>query len=214
MMKTIKQKVLLIAVGGIFLLSLLLIFLAIGKLFLIHEATQEAKKESIFLEKTQFQPILKHPAKFTMNGQFIQANEKQMLYHERPKKGQVLGTITFPTLHKSYPIVEGTDDASLKSGVGHYVGSVLPGETDNSVLAGHRDTVFTGLGKLKTGDVIIIKTYAGTFTYIINNHRIVNGDDRTVIVPSDHAMLTLVTCYPFNYIGHAPQRYIITADLK
>jgi sortase A len=208
------KKTVLWIVGGIFILSLLLILLSIGKLFGIHETMQNAKKEILIQEKTDLKPILTALAQFSMNGQFIkEENQNHLLYQKRPKRGQLFGTITFPSLHQSFPIVEGTDDDSLKAGVGHYEGSVLPGETDNSVLAGHRDTVFTKLGTLKPGDKIIVKTYAGVFTYTMTGHRIVDADDRTVIVPSDHAMLTLVTCYPFHYIGHAPKRYIITADL-
>jgi sortase A len=90
---------------------------------------------------------------------------------------------------------------------------VLPGEKDNCVLSGHRDTVFAGLGKLKKGDLVIARTSAGAFTYRITGIRIVRSNDRTVIVPTDHAVLTLSTCYPFNYVGNAPKRYVLIADL-
>ena len=101
----------------------------------------------------------------------------------------------------------------LKKGIGHFIQSVLPGEEDNCVLSGHRDTVFTKLGKLKIGDQLIVQTSAGTFTYEIKLIRIVDKDDKTVIVPTDHAVLTLTTCYPFLFIGSAPNRYILSADL-
>jgi len=90
---------------------------------------------------------------------------------------------------------------------------VLPGEKDNCVLSGHRDTVFAKLGKLKLEDQLIVQKSAGTFTYEIKRIRIVNKDDKTVIVPTNDAVLTLTTCYPFNFIGSAPERYIISADL-
>jgi len=101
----------------------------------------------------------------------------------------------------------------LYHGVGHFTQSVLPGEEDNCVLSGHRDTVFSGLGKMKLGDQLIVQTSAGTFTYEVSGIRIVDKDDRTVIVPTDHAVLTLTTCYPFIFFGDAPQRYIISADI-
>ncbi|MHB1018447.1 MAG: class D sortase [Coriobacteriia bacterium] len=136
----------------------------------------------------------------------------QVLYPVRPAKGDPVGTLLIPALDQTLPIVEGTDDAELKVGVGHYTQSVLPGEADNCVLSAHRDTHFSRLEELIVGDRLIVQTSAGTFTYEISGTRIVDKDDRTVIVPTDHAVLTLSTCYPFNYIGSAPDRYIISAD--
>lgn len=83
----------------------------------------------------------------------------------------------------------------------------------NSVLAGHRDTVFSQFGSLKRNDKVIVATNYGTFTYVIKSFRIVDGDDRSVIVPTKRAILTLSTCYPFRYVGNAPQRFIVTAVL-
>lgn len=134
-------------------------------------------------------------------------------YSAVPKIGDVIGTISLPTLKQKLPIIQGTDDAQLRRGVGHYVRSVLPGMKDNSVLAGHRDSVFSHLGKLALGDPIVVRTTAGQFTYRIMKFRIVMANDRTVIVPTSTAILTLSTCYPFHYFGHAPKRYIVTAKL-
>jgi sortase A len=129
------------------------------------------------------------------------------------KLGQVIGIISIPKLSETYPIVQGTDDADLKRGVGHFVNSVMPGVKDNSVLAGHRDSVFSRLGKLKIGDLVVVKTSSGTFDYSVTRTRIVMANDRTVIVPTPTATLTLSTCYPFYYIGSAPKRYIVSAAL-
>ena len=138
---------------------------------------------------------------------------QQVFYPSRPAQGDKLGSVEIPVLKRTLPLLEGTVDDVLARGVGHYVKSVLPGETDNCVVSGHRDTVFRQLGKLKVGDRVIVKTSAGTFTYAVSGTRIVHADDRTVIVPTDHAVLTMTTCYPFNYIGSAPDRYIVSADL-
>jgi len=113
----------------------------------------------------------------------------------------------------SWPIYEGTNERQLKKGVGHFRGSVLPGEIDNSVLSGHRSTVFNRLGELKAGDLILVKTRAGTFTYRVRGFSIVKRTDRTVIVPTETAVLTLTTCYPFNHIGVTTRAYIVSADL-
>lgn len=129
------------------------------------------------------------------------------------KLGEIIGIISIPKLSEVYPIVQGTDEQSLKKGVGHYVDSVMPGEMDNSVLSGHRDSVFSKLGRLVVGDLVVIKTSAGTFTYSVTKTRIVMANDRTVIVPTPTATLTLSTCYPFYYIGSAPKRFIVSAQL-
>ncbi|MBU3155586.1 class D sortase [Clostridium estertheticum] len=139
------------------------------------------------------------------------ANKK--LYPVYPKDGDSIGSLTMTTLNKKLPIVQGTGENELKKGVGHFKQSVLPGEKDNCVLSGHRDTVFSGIGKLKIGDQLIVQTSAGIFTYEVKGTRIVGKDDRTVIVPTSRAVLTLTTCYPFNFIGDAPNRYIVSADL-
>ena len=158
------------------------------------------------------------PALGTLNGSVntVGVNGKTdstVRYSLYPKIGDVIGTISLPSLNEKLPIIEGTDDAELKRGVGHYVGSVLPGVRDNSVLAGHRDSVFSNLGKLALGDPIVVRTTAGQFTYKVTKFRIVMADDRTVIVPTPGAILTLSTCYPFRYVGNAPKRYIVTAEL-
>lgn len=131
----------------------------------------------------------------------------------RVKKGDRIGTLSIPALKERIPIIEGTDDSQLERGVGHYIESVMPGQQDNCVLSGHRDTVFAELGKLQKGDKLIVQTATGMYTYEITNIRIVDKDDKTIIVPSDHALLTVSTCYPFDYIGFAPDRYILIADL-
>lgn len=137
----------------------------------------------------------------------------QSLYPERPETGEKIGELYLPKLKSSLPIYEGTDENELEKGVGHFADSVLPGEADNAVLSGHRDTVFRRLGEIGVGDQLIVRTSAGEFTYKVNKVRIVDKDDRTVIVPKPKATLTISTCYPFRYIGSAPDRYILVAYL-
>lgn len=137
----------------------------------------------------------------------------EVLYPKYPAEGDTIGSLSIPVLKQRLPIIEGTGADDLKRGVGHFAQSVLPGEADNCVLSGHRDTVFARLGTLKIGDRLVTQTSAGTFTYKIKRIRIVHKDDRTVIVPADHAVLTVSTCYPFHFVGSAPDRYILTADL-
>ncbi|WP_407071824.1 class D sortase [Pueribacillus theae] len=138
---------------------------------------------------------------------------KTVTYSERPEKGDVIGDLKIPKLDAVLPIYHGTDEDELEKGVGHFAGSVLPGEKDNSVLSGHRDTVFRKLGDVGKGDLLVVSTSAGEFTYKIRKVKIVDADDRTIIVPKPRATLTVTTCYPFDFIGSAPERYILIADL-
>ncbi|MHB8064630.1 MAG: class D sortase [Ruminiclostridium sp.] len=140
-------------------------------------------------------------------------NPDKILYPLYPAEGDNIGSLSIPVLKQELPIRQGTGADELKKGVGHFTQSVLPGEEDNCVLSGYRDTVFAELVKLKIGDQLIVQTSAGTYTYEINNIRIVDKDDKTVILPADHAVLTLSTCYPFYVVDNAPNRYILTANL-
>ncbi|WP_178019972.1 class D sortase [uncultured Paenibacillus sp.] len=127
--------------------------------------------------------------------------------------GELLGEIAFPSLDQRYAIVEGTGNGPLKLGAGHVPGSPLPGEAGNSVLAGHRDTVFRSLGKLKAGDRIEVETTSGRFAYEVTGRRIVDESDADAVQASAEPLLTLITCYPFTYVGPAPERLLLTAKL-
>jgi sortase A len=139
--------------------------------------------------------------------------QQVVTYAERPSLGDKIGTITLPTLDLSWPIFEGTTESQLSKGVGHFIGSVLPGVEDNSVLSGHRTTVFNRLGELSIGDLILVETSVGISSYQVARFRIVPRTDRTVIVPTPEAVLTLTTCYPFNHIGYTTDAFIVSANL-
>lgn len=129
-----------------------------------------------------------------------------------PVKGDVVGKLTIPKLESELPIIEGTHEDELAQGVGHYSGTAYPLQNDQIVLSGHRDTVFRRMGELDIGDIMIIELPYGDFSYEIVDTKVVDADDRTIIVPtSPDEVLTVTTCYPFTYIGSAPDRYIITA---
>ena len=132
-----------------------------------------------------------------------------------PQIGEEIGVLVFPKLNEKLPIIEGVDEDELVKGVGHYGGTAFPSEAGQIVLSGHRDTVFRRIGELEIGDELQVKMPYGNFTYIIEKTEIVDADDLTVINP-DHQgeMLTVTTCYPFRYVGNAPDRYIIYAKPK
>lgn len=152
------------------------------------------------------------PNKLTGNSSAHVVSDKT-LYPVYPAEGENIGSLTIPALNRKLPIFQGTNANELEEGVGHFTQSVLPGEKDNCVFSGHRDTVFRQIGNLKIGDQLIVQTSAGKFTYEVSGTRIVHSDDKTVIVPIDHAVLTMTTCYPFYAIGNAPDRYIVSATL-
>lgn len=139
--------------------------------------------------------------------------ESKKLYPHIPKTGDKLGEISIPRLNLTVPVYQGTDPEILRQGAGHVVSSALPGESNNSVISGHRDTVFRGLKDIKEHDRLIVTTEAGSFLYKVKKIRIVDADDQTVLTPKPRATLTVTTCYPFYFLGDAPQRYIISADL-
>lgn len=132
----------------------------------------------------------------------------------RPQQGEHFADLIIPRLEAQIPIIEGTHEDELARGIGHYAGSVLPGEPDNAVLSGHRDTVFRRMGEMQKGDELRVETEQGTFIYVVTKIWRTTPDDRSVIVPHDKPVLTLTTCYPFSYIGPAPERYIIQSELK
>lgn len=125
--------------------------------------------------------------------------------------GDVVGQLTIPKLDGVLPIVEGINEDELSKGVGHYQGTNFPLDNDQTVLSGHRDTVFRGMGDLEIGDTMTVSLPYGDFEYEIYEMYVTGADDLSVIVPHDEEVLTVTTCYPFNFIGNAPDRYIINA---
>ncbi|MCB5236060.1 class D sortase [Niallia alba] len=130
-----------------------------------------------------------------------------------PPIGDAVGLLEIEKIDGVLPIVEGTDPDDLEKGVGHYKGSFYPGENGQIVLSGHRDTVFRRAGELEIGDELKIILPYGEFSYQITSTKIVEADDRSIITLDDSKEeLILTTCYPFRFVGNAPQRYIIYAE--
>lgn len=125
----------------------------------------------------------------------------------------VLGKIEIQQVGISAMVAEGVDHATLKRGVGHIPGTALPGEDGNIVLAAHRDTFFRPLRKIQKGDEIALTTLNGAYRYRVESIQIVGPDDVGVLKPTSLPTLTLVTCYPFYFVGAAPKRFIVRAGL-
>lgn len=130
--------------------------------------------------------------------------------------GDKIGKLLIPKIDANLPIVEGVDEKELKQGVGHYGGTSFPMQPGQIVLSGHRDTVFRRMAEIELGDELIVQMPYGEVTYIIEETEIVSADDLTVIRPEDYdeEVLTLTTCYPFRFIGDAPDRFIVYAKPK
>lgn len=129
--------------------------------------------------------------------------------------GEVVGLLSLPKIESELAIVEGTDPDELAKGVGHFKGSFYPEQGGQIVLSGHRDTVFKRVGELELGDELVMKMPYGETSYKIVNTKIVAADDTSIITLQDQEEeLILTTCYPFGYIGDAPERYIIYAKKK
>lgn len=122
-----------------------------------------------------------------------------------------VGKLEIPTLALTALVVDGVDAKTLRRAVGRIPSSSLPGEAGDVALAGHRDSDFRSLGKLERGDPLILRTAYGEFRYEVESIRIVTPRRVDVLTPTDHPTLTLVTCYPFHYVGPAPLRYIVRA---
>lgn len=125
--------------------------------------------------------------------------------------GTPIARLEIPRLELDVVVAEGTSSTVLRRAVGRLERSARPGERGNIVLAGHRDTFFRPLARIREGDLIVLDSETGPRTYEVEWVRIVEPTDVRVLRQSRYPALTLVTCYPFQYVGHAPQRFVVRA---
>lgn len=124
-----------------------------------------------------------------------------------------LAVLKIPSINLEVPVLEGTDDFTLNRAVGHIDGTPVPGQNGNVGIAGHRDGFFRGLKDIHPGDVIDLITQKKNARYLVDETVIVSPEDVSVLRPRSKPSLTLVTCYPFYFIGSAPKRYIVHASI-
>ena len=124
-------------------------------------------------------------------------------------EGSPLGRIEIGTIGLAAMILEGTEGKTLRRAVGHIRGTALPGQQGNIAIAGHRDTFFRGLRNIHKDDEITLTTLDGAYSYRVDFIQVVQPEDIAVLDNSDNDILTLVTCYPFSFVGHAPERFIV-----
>ncbi len=126
--------------------------------------------------------------------------------------GEPIGTLEITRVGLSGVVVEGDSDAVLGRAIGHLPDTPLPWKAGNSALAAHRDTIFRPLKGVRLGDVLRLKTPHGDFDYRVSETLIVKPDELWVLDPTPVTTLTLISCWPFNYIGHAPERFVVRAE--
>jgi len=149
------------------------------------------------------------------NSDFGTWSEKRIWAYEQSLGEHIdppLAVLRISKVHLEVPVLEGTDDLILNRGVGHILGTVHPGEDGNIGIAGHRDGFFRVLKDVRQGDTIEVSTSSRTDTYIVDQTLVVHPDDVSVLQPRSLSSLTLVTCYPFYFVGSAPERYIVEAS--
>lgn len=123
----------------------------------------------------------------------------------------VIGRLTIPRLHLSAIVREGDDEDTLRVALGHIPSTALPWQEGNVGVAGHRDTLFRALRRIRKNDVIVFETLSGRYVYRVQGTEIVNPRDVSVLNAQASPELTLVTCYPFYFVGAAPERFIVKA---
>jgi len=127
------------------------------------------------------------------------------------RPGEVIGRLDIPRIHISVVVLEGSDSSVLDVAAGHIPGTALPGTNGNVGIAAHRDTFFRSLREIRPNDRLSFRTPSGILEYGVDSTEVVDPDDIEVLRKTADAELTLVTCYPFNYIGTAPKRFIVHA---
>jgi sortase A len=128
-----------------------------------------------------------------------------------PEPHDVVAWLEVPRLRISTAVLEGDDDLALSLGAGHIPGTPLPGAAGNVGIAAHRDSFFRSLGGIEPQDRIRLRTREGDWEYAVESTRVVDPTEVGVLAPSPQSELTLVTCYPFRYVGAAPLRFIVRA---
>jgi sortase A len=148
---------------------------------------------------------------FASFGKGTRDPDADLLHYE---EGELLGRVRIPRTGVSAILLEGISHRTLRHGVGHIPGTSLPSETTGNVgIAGHRDSFFRGLKDIDKDDVIEVTTLDGTWRYKVEWTRVVRPTDTKVLTGTEGPSLTLVTCYPFYYVGSAPKRFIVRAHL-
>ncbi len=158
---------------------------------------------------------LSYVAESAIDAEMYQLQARRAFDEKQEKRPEgTIGKIEIPRIGLSAMIAEGTEWATLRRAIGHIPGTAFPGETGNAAVAAHRDTFFRGLRNITRGDAIDVTTDRGVFRYVVESTEIVKPNDVSVLKPGQSQELTLITCYPFFWIGPAPKRFIVHAKVS
>jgi len=173
---------------------------------------------AVRLEAAHYQRGMQHHLDVLLSrraaGDTIADANRPAVEGDRDDRSALVGRIEIPRLGLDAVVAEGVDRGTLRRAVGHLPGTALPGAPGRTVLAGHRDTFFRPLEAVRAGDRLRMTTLEGRFDYEVDEVLVVEPDRVDLVAPSAAPTLTLVTCYPFHYIGPAPRRFIVNARLS
>ena len=150
-------------------------------------------------------------AKRSLENQILEQEPHEVQPKSAIKAGDIVGRLDIPRLGLSVVVLQGTSSRMLRRGTGHIESTPLPGEVGNSGIAGHRDTFFRSLKDIRKNDEIQFQTRTELFRFAVDWVKVVEPDDLSVLAPSTESSLTLVTCYPFYFVGPAPSRFVVRA---
>jgi sortase A len=139
---------------------------------------------------------------------------RQQPGYRAPDMGTAVAKLSIPRLNAAWFVFEGTGAEELRLGPGHMRGTAMPGSAGNCVIAGHRDTHFRVLKDIRKGDEIEVETRTGRFRYRVTGTSVVRPANTEALAHSTHAVMNLITCYPFYYVGPAPKRFVVRAELE
>lgn len=165
----------------------------------------------------RFQSALTNPRRTSGGVDFTQWSPQRIAAYQdslRTKTDMPLAILRISKINLEVPVFNDTDDLTLNRGLGRIVGTAQIGEPGNIGIAGHRDGFFRGLKDVGRNDIVELIRPGGTDQYVITEIQIVGPEDVRVLDPTPVRTLTLVTCYPFYFVGSAPQRYVVTASMK
>ncbi len=165
----------------------------------------------VYLESTRYQAEQDRALDEPVSAASTKSAGKSGRVDSQIGSSDLIGRISIPRLKVRSIVEEGTESATLRHAVGHVEGTALPGEVGNVGLAGHRDSFFRGLKDIARDDRIKVETRERAYEYRVDSLAIVGPDDVSVLDASGGKTLTLVTCYPFGYVGNAPRRFIVHA---
>jgi len=193
-----------LTLGGLIAIGYVGLVIADAKLFQVYQAWrfQQTLRKGVGPEDRTERSALNQPK--------VTDGETSNTFVILPE-GHPLGQLQIAAIGLDVMMLEGIQDQTLRRAAGHIPGTALPWQPGNFAIAGHRDTFFRYLRHIKNGDSITLNTEKGLYRYQVSSTRVVMPDDVQVLDDTGEDTLTLVTCYPFNFVGSAPQRFIVSA---